>query len=510
MSQSLDDERYARAALTYLAEPGDPWLAALVRECGAARALAAIRAGRFPAGRRRDTAERAMARWRLRLAGVPEPDEVADQLARGIRLVIASDAEWPDGLAELGDNQPYAIWLRGAATDLGALCRRSVAIVGSRAATAYGSYIAAELAASITARGWTVVSGGAYGIDGCAHRGALAARGPTVAVMAGGVDRLYPVGHKELLDGVVVAGAVISEWPPGQGVARLRFLVRNRVIAAITRGCLVVEAGRRSGALNTARHARDLGRPLMAVPGPVTSDLSAGCHSIIRDWQGTLVTTVDEVVETLDHIGGAQAGIGDAAGLIGTGDGVPRPPSRDPATMPFGVPTARSPRDRPAWGDLARDALDHEAATVLDALPTRGALSTSDIAARAGLEPPTVLARLAVLAVFGFAERTERGWRARPAGNATASGSTTIRLKHAPGWSSPAGLGRHCAHGNAKGAFGWCGLPGGQPGPGREPGGAAAFAPQHGTGRVQASPGRGTRPLQAHGPRLLRRRTVAP
>ncbi len=403
MSESeLDEERYARAALTYLAEPGDPWLAVLVRERGAAGALAAIRAGQLPAGRRRDTAERAMTRWRLRLAGVPEPDEVAGQLARGLRLITASDAEWPEGLAELGDHQPYAIWLRGAATDLGAFCRRSVAIVGSRAATAYGSYVAAELAASITARGWTVISGGAYGIDGAAHRGALAARGPTVAVMACGADRPYPVGHKELLDGVAATGAVISEWPPGQGVARLRFLVRNRVIAAISRGCLVVEAGRRSGALNTARHARDLGRPLMAVPGPVTSDLSAGCHSIIRDWQGTLVTEADEVLEALDGVGA----------LI---SGPPRKPSGTAITMPSNVPTARSPRDRPTREDLARDALDREAAIVLDALPARGGLPTSDVAAKAGLEPATVLARLAVLAVFGLAERTELGWRARPA-----------------------------------------------------------------------------------------------
>jgi DNA processing protein len=385
-----------------------------------------------------------MARWRLRLGGVPEPDEVARQFARGIRLITASDPEWPDGLAELGDNQPYAIWLRGAVTDLGEFCRRSVAIVGSRAATAYGSYMAAELAASIAARGWTVVSGGAYGVDGAAHRGALAARGPTAAVMACGIDRAYPVGHKDLLDGVATAGAVISEWPPGQGVTRLRFLVRNRVIAAITRGCLVVEAGRRSGALNTARHARDLGRPLMAVPGPVTSDLSAGCHSVIRDWQGTLVTSADEVIEAMDHVGGFTAGPS-------------RPPSHASATLPFDVPTARSPRDRPAWDDLARDALDREAAIVLDALPVRGGLPTSDIAAKAGLESTTVLARLAVLAVFGLAERTERGWRARPTGNAAASGTTTIRLKHAPGWSSLARLGRHCAHGNAKGAFGRCG-----------------------------------------------------
>jgi DNA processing protein len=411
MSEPLDDERYARAALTYLAEPGDPWLAALVRECGAARALAAVRDGRLPSGRRRDAAERAMARWRLRLAGVPEPDEITGQLARGIRLITASDAEWPDGLADLGDSQPYAIWLRGAATDLRAICRRSVAIVGSRAATAYGSYVAAEMAASIAAHGWTVISGGAYGVDGAAHRGALAGRGLTVAVMACGVDRAYPTGHTELLDGVCATGAVISEWPPGQGVARLRFLVRNRVIAAIARGTLIVEAGRRSGALNTARHARDLGRPLLAVPGPVTSDLSAGCHTILRDWQATLVTSADEAIEALDHVGSAV-------------DCRPaHPPPRHPDGLPLDVPAAQSPRDQPSPEDLARDALDREAAAVLDVLPVRGGgLPASDIVARTGLETKTVLARLAVLAVFGLAERTERGWRARPSGLGRASG----------------------------------------------------------------------------------------
>jgi DNA processing protein len=289
---------------------------------------------------------------------------------------------------------------------LAALCQRSVAIVGSRAATAYGSYMAAELAASLAARGWTVISGGAYGVDGAAHQGALAVPGATVAVMACGIDRAYPAGHTDLLDAVAMAGAVISEWPPGQGVSRLRFLVRNRVIAAITRGCLVVEAGRRSGALNTARHARDLGKPLMALPGPVTSDLSAGCHSIIRDWQGTLVTSADEAIEALDRVGGT--------GVDGRAGGEsPRSSPRDPASLPFDVPAAQSPRDRPTREDAARDALDREAAAVLDALPARGGLPTSDIAARAGLETGTVLARLAVLAVFGLAERTERGWRAR-------------------------------------------------------------------------------------------------
>ena len=146
------------------------------------------------------------------------------------------------------------------------------------------------MAAALAERGWTVVSGGAYGIDGCAHRGALAADGVTIAVLACGVDHVYPPGHQDLLASVAAQGVLVSEWPPGRPPSKLRFLIRNRVIGALTRGTVVVEAGLRSGALNTARHARDLRRPVMAVPGPVTSEVSAGCHKIIREWGAVCVT----------------------------------------------------------------------------------------------------------------------------------------------------------------------------------------------------------------------------
>jgi DNA processing protein len=398
MSARADGERVARAALTYLAEPGDPWLAALVRQHGASRTVAAIQEGRFPAGGRvTAAASRAMQRWRLRLAEIPQRDDLSRLATHGYRLVCPADPLWPAGLVDLADGEPYALWVRGAVTDLATVTQRSVAIVGSRAATAYGSYVAAEIAASVAARGWTVISGGAYGIDGCAHRGAISGRGVTIAILACGVDRPYPAGHKDLLDAAAVTGAVISEWPPGRSPARLRFLVRNRVIAAMTTGTLVVEAGRRSGALNTARHAADLGRPLMAVPGPVTSDLSAGCHSIIRDWGGTLVTSADDVIERLSVIG--ATGSQGQAGRHGP--------------VPEAVPSATSPRNRRGQADLARDALDLEAAALLDALPGSGAgLPTSDIAVRAGLEPKVVLAKLARLRVYDLAERTAEGWRA--------------------------------------------------------------------------------------------------
>ena len=407
------DEVVARATLTYLAEPGDGRLARLVTERGAIGAVRAIRAGWSPDhgepgtlwdtsdDTRRAAVRRAVDRWRARVADVPDPVDLAGLRERGIRVVCPADAEWPAGLASLSDDQPYALWVRGSVRDLGAACQRSVAIVGSRAATAYGGYVAAELAASVAAQGWTVISGGAYGIDGAAHRGALAGRGNTIAVMACGVDRPYPAGHKELLDDVAAAGAVISEWPPGRSPTRLRFLVRNRVIAALASGTVVIEAGQRSGALNTARHARDLGRILMAVPGPVTSDLSAGCHSIIRNWQATLVTSAPEVIEGLT---GTKPDHADSAS-----------PQGRPA-VPDDVPVARSPRDQVTADDRQRAALDGEAAAVLDALPARGGMSTDEIAARAGLHPRVVLATLAMLRVHGLAERVDGGWRLRRAG----------------------------------------------------------------------------------------------
>lgn len=378
---TLDDERYAHAALTYLAEPGDQRLGALVRACGAARTLAAIKAGSFPRGRSDErgspAATRAMERWRVRLAELPPPEELARSCRAGIRLACPGDSEWPVRLDDLGDARPYALWLRGSA-DLRFSCLRSVAIVGSRAATAYGSYVASEFAASVATRGWAVISGGAYGVDAAAHRGALAAEGVTVAVLACGVDVPYPVGHADLLDAIAAQGVVASEWPPGRNATRLRFLIRNRVIAALASGTLVVEAAQRSGALNSARHARDLGRPLMAVPGPITSGLSAGCHMIVRDWQGMLVTSAAEIVEFLSPVAPV-----DAAGRAGA--------------------------------VLERDALGPDAAAVLDALPVRGGMGSSAIAVKAGLDMDTVIRSLGALAAGGFAERCDQGWRVRRA-----------------------------------------------------------------------------------------------
>jgi DNA processing protein len=175
-----------------------------------------------------------------------------------------------------------------------------VAIVGARASTGYGEHVAMDFAAGFVSRGYTVVSGGAYGIDGMAHRATLACGGTTGAVMAGGIDNLYPSGHDELLRRIMGDGAVISEVAPGGAPTRWRFLQRNRLIASMAGGTVVIEAGYRSGSLNTATHARDLDRPLGVVPGPITSGQSAGCHRLLRSNQAAqLVTSVAEMVELM-------------------------------------------------------------------------------------------------------------------------------------------------------------------------------------------------------------------
>jgi DNA processing protein len=396
---TMADESHARAALTYLAEPADHWLGELIRVHGATRTLDAIKAGRLPVASGGAAMQRALERWRVRLDELPTPAEVIAFRESGIRLICPGDPEWPEQLADLGDEQPYALWARGSA-DLRFNCLRSVAVVGSRAATAYGSYVAAELAASVAARGWAVVSGAAFGVDASAHRGAIGADGVTVAVLACGVDVPYPVGHTELLESIAAHGVIVSEWPPGRTVSRLRFLVRNRVIAALATGTLVVEASERSGAVNTARHARDLGRRLMAVPGPVTSDQSVGCHRIIRDWQGTLVTTAAEVIEHLSPVGA-------------TLDPTNPPTAADPAvpTGPTDQLRLTSRRKRRLRPPLDPDAMDLETTQVLDAIPGRGGMATTRIAQRAGMAPTTVVRCLAALAASGFIERCDEGWR---------------------------------------------------------------------------------------------------
>jgi DNA processing protein len=248
---------------------------------------------------------------------------------------------------------------------------------------------------------------GAYGIDAAAHRGALAARAATIAVMACGLDQPYPAGHAGLFADIAGDGLMVSEWPPGRRPARLRFLIRNRTIAAMTCGTVVVEAGERSGALNTARHAAELGKPLMAVPGPVTSAQSAGCHRIIREWGATCVTRAADIIEMLSPLGTAEAP------STAQAPATPEAPVTAQAPATPEVPAAAGRPTRNQDAAAPRDELDLDSARVLDALPARGAAGPSTIAAEAGVDLDTVLRCLGLLAGLGFIERGDRGWRLR-------------------------------------------------------------------------------------------------
>lgn len=283
-------ERAARVAWTRVAEPADPEVAALVAEHGHAGALALVREGRAGRPGQRDRALRV------------DPDREAAHARRlGARILVPGDEEWPPALDDLAV-PPHAMWVRGTGV-LDALTRRAVSVVGARAATAYGAGQARSLGFGLAERGFTVVSGAAFGIDAAAHEGALAGAGPTVALLACGVERDYPAAHAPLLARVREAGLVVSELPPGSAPLRLRFLARNRLIAALGAGTVVVEAGLRSGSLNTARHAQALSRVVCAVPGPVTSAVSAGCHQLLREQGAVLVTDADEVADAVGALG---------------------------------------------------------------------------------------------------------------------------------------------------------------------------------------------------------------
>jgi DNA processing protein len=379
---SLDGDRRARVALSFLAQPGDPVMGAALRTRPADELLALVTGAdadgeALLAGELADAAlARALPRWRDRLGEIPTAARLAAWQDSGMRVIVPGDAEWPTQLDDLGDARPLLLWARGTA-DLRLTCVNSVSMVGSRAATGYGNHVAIEMAASLSENGVGVVSGGAFGIDASSHRGALAAGGATVAVLAGGLQFGYPRSHSELFLAIAAQGLLLSECPPDRGPTRPGFLIRNRIIAAVSRGTVVVEAALRSGALNSARHARELCRQVMAVPGPVTSDQSAGCHELIRNYGAMCVTCAGDVLE---HVG--LAGDELCAGL-----------RNGPAT----------PRDR----------LDPVARAVLEEVPVRGGRGPASIAVRAGIDLDTALGCLGALAADGFVERCGLGWRAR-------------------------------------------------------------------------------------------------
>lgn len=370
----MSDERTARATLTAVAEPGDAFLNRIIDHSGPERALESIRTGRLPDDISADSKEiQRLGHWRIRLiAAEPDQDMAVCARFRG-RLLCPGDPEWPTTLDDLGSGRPYALWLRGPG-DLRYSCLRSVAMVGSRAASPYGLRTTSDFASDLADEGWTVISGGALGIDAAAHRGALAADGPTVAVLANGVDVPYPASNEGLFAEMARRSLLVSESPPGTHPHRLRFLVRNRVIAALSRGTVIVEAEARSGALNTASWAARLGRVVMAVPGPITSRSSVGCHRLLREEGTTLITRTEEIIEAVGRIGTDLA-----------------PPPHTPV--------------------LPRDRLDPVTRSVLEAFPARGATGPAQLAVKAGVDLTTINAKLGLLAAAGFIERTSAGWR---------------------------------------------------------------------------------------------------
>lgn len=378
--------RDARIVLGSLVEPGSRSLYELVAAYGPVEAL-----DRLARGRESGPLAEAAA---LRLHGRPTAEfaarlwERSDRL--GVRILTPESGEWPARLADLrhisvdGPNTidrdtypPQCVWLRGPHR-LDDAVERSVAMVGARANTVYGGHAATELGYGLADRGWTVVSGGAYGIDAIAHRAALAAGGLTVAVLACGVDRPYPLSNTALFDQIAEEGLLLSEWPPGTAPFKVRFLVRNRVIAALSRGTVLVEAAARSGARQTLRRARQLRRAAMAVPGPITSEMSVGCHEELRREPHEPVRPVTTVAQVLEEVGG----IGELA------------------PVPRGA-------DRPL------DVLDPVERQLVDAVPRRGGAYAEQIAADAKVSLRAALAILPSLALRGHL-REHGGGFARP------------------------------------------------------------------------------------------------
>ena len=307
----------------------------------------------------------------------------------GAWLVTPADPLWPPQLNDLGPARPYGLWCRGDSRHLlDVASAPSVALVGSRDPSIYGTEATTHLAAELARRGYTVISGGAMGIDIAAHRAALTQQGsdlPTIAFMAGGLDRLYPAQNSDALNMIVDRGLIMSEVSVGNTPTRWRFLERNRLIAALARHTIVVEARWRSGALNTARHAMEIGRTLWAVPGQINSPNSVGTNRLLRDG---LAQTLTEAADILEY--DAAAG--------------------------FELGTEHESEWDQAASSSALDELTERQGRVWDDLSPRSYRGVDEIAAALGLSARDVMADLFHLGRCGLAESSGTSWRkVRPA-----------------------------------------------------------------------------------------------
>ncbi|HWC82214.1 MAG TPA: DNA-processing protein DprA [Pseudonocardiaceae bacterium] len=374
-----DELLLARAFLLSAAEPPAPALAALVAAVGPIEAAKLVKSGDVPAA----VAEETHARRALDRAEA----DLDEAHTAGARLLVPEDPQWPAwpfAALDLAVNrgvrwagQPLALWVRGSG-NLADLTQRAVALVGARAATDYGERTSTELGHTLCLHGFTIVSGAAYGVDASAHLGALAANGPTVAVLGCGISVAYPAGHANLLRRIADAGAVISEYPPKTPPARHRFLVRNRLIAALSSGLVVVEAGRRSGSRNTAATAAALGRTVLAVPGLVDSANSVGCHELIRGGHAILVSRTEDVIEAVGRLGDDLS-------------------------------------EAPVEERRETDGLDERSLRVFEGLSRHSARTAEQVAVTSGVPVDRVRAVLPTLELRGLARQTDVGWQARTA-----------------------------------------------------------------------------------------------
>ncbi|MGB7963563.1 MAG: DNA-processing protein DprA [Propionicimonas sp.] len=364
-------EREARLALSCVVEPATPAVAEAIEDFGAQTVwLSLLSGGENPVARRARA---------FRPGAVQAAAEASD-----IRFIVPGDPEWPPRLTDLAGCEavndmtgpPVGLWIRGSGT-LSQLVARSVSVVGSRACSPYGETVATDLAAELGEAGHSVVSGGAFGIDAAAHRGCLASRTPTVVVLAGGLDQAYPPAHRPLFERAAERGVLVSELPPGQHPTRSRFLSRNRLIAALSVGTVLVEAAVRSGARNTVTWANCLRRVVMAVPGPVTSAMSFTPHRLIREAEAVLVTQATDVLELVGALGRGAA--------------------------------------RPASPHRRTDELKPDELRVFEAVPARGARSASELSLASGVGLAACLAILDGLVERGFLVQDDQwDWRLPP------------------------------------------------------------------------------------------------
>ena len=323
-AESVAIEVFANAAWSAITEPGDEFAGSLRQAFGAAQALAFVVRGDEVGswlkhlenvgladslantfGSLPVTIAESLDRWRPRISQNRVVGLLDVAAAQKIQLVTSSSQYWPSNLNDLEAAAPSLLWVRGAASAMNRL-NRSWALVGSRVATNYGIEATSMLVQGLADADFALVSGGAFGIDAAAHRASLALGAPTVAVMAGGLDRLYPRSNEQLFERILEKDVIVSEVTPGTSPTKWRFLQRNRIIAALSQGTCVVEAGYRSGAINTANHAVGLGRAVGAVPGSVFAPTSAGTNRLIVEQKAQLVTSASDLIAMVESASGSD------------------------------------------------------------------------------------------------------------------------------------------------------------------------------------------------------------